>query len=178
MLISHRTGTFRETRMLNRLSGIVIGLLLGITPPALVTVSSSAVAAEKKPAAAGASLAPVPQQLELLEQERIAAIAAGDASTLGKVLADDYVHVHGTGHVDDKTGFIKSIVERPRQSTRGPLTIRVYGDMAVITGEQVNRSVNADKSVTSTTYVATQVARRVEGQWRLVSMQLTPKTAN
>jgi len=118
------------------------------------------------------------QQLQALEAKRIAAIAKGDAQVLGQLLADDYTHVHGTGHVDDKAGFIKGVIDRPRETTRGPLTIRVYGDMALMAGEQVNRSVNADKTVTSTTYIATQVARRVQGRWQLVSMQVTPKTAN
>ena len=153
-----------------RISWVAAGLLLGATLAAAGT----------EPVAAGqaAALSPAQRQIEALEQQRTAAIAKGDAQTLATLLAEDYVHVHGTGHVDDKAGFIKSIVERPRDSTRGPLTIRVYGDMAVITGEQVNRSVNADKSVTSTTYMATQVARRAQGRWRLVSMQVTEKKAN
>lgn len=124
------------------------------------------------------ALTPAQRQLEAMEKQRTAAIASGDAKTLASLLADDYVHVHGIGRVDNKEGFIKSIVERPRETTRGPLTIRVYGDMAVITGEQVNNSVNADKTVTSTTYMATQVARLIKGHWQLVSMQVTPKTAN
>ncbi len=125
-----------------------------------------------------AVLTPDQQQLEALEKQRTTAIAKGDAQTLAGLLADDYVHVHGSARVEDKTAFIKTIVERPRETTRGPLTIRVYGDTAVITGEQVNNTVNADKSITSTTYMATQVARRTQGRWQLVSMQVTPKTAN
>jgi hypothetical protein len=124
------------------------------------------------------ALTPDQQQLEALEKQRLAAIAKGDAQVLAAVLADDYMHIHGSARVEDKTAFIKTIIERPRETTRGPLTIRVYGDTAVITGEQVNTSIAADKTVTSTTYMATQVARRIQGRWQLVSMQVTPKTAN
>lgn len=118
------------------------------------------------------------QQLEDLEKQRLAAISKGDAQALASVLADDYMHVHSSAKVEDKAAFIKTIIERPRQTTRGPLTIRVYGDTAVIMGEQVNTSVAADKTVTTTTYMATQVARRNQGRWQLVSMQVTPKASN
>ena len=132
----------------------------------------------KQAIAKAVALSPDQQQLEALEQQRLVAIAKGDAQALASVLADDYMHVHSSARVEDKMAFIKTIIERPRQTTRGPLTIRVYGDTAVIMGEQVNTSVAADKTITSTTYMATQVARRIQGHWQLVSMQVTPKTAN
>lgn len=163
--------------MLNRIPALSGALLLGALLLVPAAVLQPAMAAGNTPPGMGTALVPPQQQLEALERMRLAAIASGDSQALDVLLADDYVHVHGTGHVDDKAGFIKSIVERPRESTRGPLTFRFYGDVAIITGEQVNRSVNADKSVTSTTYIATQVARRVAGRWSLVSMQLTPRTA-
>lgn len=116
---------------------------------------------------------PSQQQIEAFEQQRSAAISKADGKALAELLADDYMHIHGTARVENKAEFIKAIVERPRTTTRGPLTIRVYGDMAVVTGEQVNSMVNADKTVTSTAYMATQVVRLVNGRWQLVSMQAT-----
>jgi ketosteroid isomerase-like protein len=130
------------------------------------------------PKPVAAPLTAVQRQLQELEQKRLTAMNTGDAKALGAVLADDYTHVHGTGHIDDKAGFIKAVVERPRETTRGPLNISVFGDTAVIRGEQTNRMVNADKSVTATTYVATQVARREKGTWKFLTMQATIKTAN
>jgi ketosteroid isomerase-like protein len=64
---------------------------------------------------------------------------------------------------------------RARETTRGPLTIDVHGDTAVILGEQSNRTETAGNTVATVSYVATQVARRANGRWQLVLMQLTQK---
>jgi ketosteroid isomerase-like protein len=116
-------------------------------------------------------------QIQALERERLAAIGRGDAQAMELLLADDYVHVNSTGRVNDKAAFLKSMAGRARETTRGPLTIRIYGDTAVILGEQSNRTENADKSVTAISYVATQIARRTQNRWQLVLMQLTQKAA-
>jgi ketosteroid isomerase-like protein len=100
-----------------------------------------------------------------------------DATALQAVLADDYIHIHSTGRVDDRAAFIKNTLDRPRRSERGPLLIRVYGELAVMTGEQTNQSVNADGSVgAGQRFIVTQVAHLDKGAWRLVSMQVTPAT--
>ena len=108
-----------------------------------------------------------------LESERCRALTSVDAAALSLLLADDYVHVHGNGHVDDKSGFIRGMRERPRTAERGELTIRVYGDAAVITGIQSNKFRQAGSRVTSN--FVTQVARRSSaGNWQFVSFQITP----
>lgn len=117
-------------------------------------------------------------QIEILERQRLAAISSGDAQAMEPLLADDYVHVNSTGRVIDKAAFLKSMAGRARETTRGPLTITIHGDIAVILGEQTNRTEKADKSVTTTAYVATQIARRIQDRWQLVLMQLTQKAAD
>jgi ketosteroid isomerase-like protein len=113
-------------------------------------------------------------ELATLEQQRLAALAKPDAAALRALLSDDYMHVHSTGRVEDRETFIKGISERPRRSEREALTYRVYGDAAVITGVQVNHTLNPDGSAAAPRplYV-TQVAVRRQGRWRLVSMQAT-----
>jgi ketosteroid isomerase-like protein len=115
--------------------------------------------------------------LKNLEARRLSALKDRHAATLQSLIADDYIHVHSTGKVDDKAGFIKGTLDRPRRSERGELSIRVYGDLAVITGEQSNQAVNADGSTgTAARFMATQVAHREKNTWRLVSMHVTPIT--
>ncbi len=114
-------------------------------------------------------------QIEALERRRLVAIGSGDVAAMEPLLADDYVHVNSTGRVIDKAAFLKSMAGRARATTRGPLTIHVYGDTAVIFGEQANRTEKADNSVTAVDYVATQVVRRTHGRWQLALMQLTQK---
>lgn len=135
-------------------------------------VSSSMLAAAGAQAASGAEKA-----LAALEAQRLDALAKPDGAALRALLADDYVHVHGTGKVEDREAFIRGIVERPRRSERQDLRYRIYGDTAVITGVQINHTLKPDGTTAlSTTYYATQVLRRQGGRWRFVSMQVTPVT--
>ncbi len=116
------------------------------------------------------------EQIVAAEQERCEAITHGDAHKLGELLAEDYVHIHGTGKVDSKAGFIANIVEHPRRTERGELTVRVYGQIAVVTGEQYNYLPSAAEPTTPvrTTNYVTQVVRYSDGRWQFISFQLTP----
>lgn len=116
--------------------------------------------------------------LQALEARRCAAIAAGDTETLSALLTDDYSHVHMTGALDDRAGHLRAISGRPRQAIRGDLTIRVYGDLAVITGLQTNRTPNPSGGPpTEIQAYCHQVAVRQDGAWRFASVQLTPMNA-
>jgi len=127
---------------------------------------------------AGAASSSAEQSLQSLEQQRIAAIRAGDPAAIRMTLADDYQHVHGGGVVDDLATYLKGVPGRKRETLRGTLTTRIYGDVAVITGPQTNRTTAADGSVNEVSYYVTQVARRQAGQWRYVNMQTTPLKPN
>lgn len=116
--------------------------------------------------------------LKALEARRCAAIAAGDTETLLSLLTEDYSHVHMTGALDDRAGHARAVAARPRQAIRGDLTIRLYGDLAVITGEQTNRT--PDPSGGPPTEIQAychQVAVKSEGAWKFASVQLTPMNA-
>ncbi len=51
------------------------------------------------------------------------------------------------------------------------ITVRQFGDTAILIGEQINKS-GGEPSVG----VATQIVHRSDGRWRFVSMQLTRKS--
>lgn len=108
-----------------------------------------------------------------LERRRCEAITECAKPVLDEVLADDYVHIHGTGRVDNKAGFIASIMQRPRRVERGELTIRLYGEVAVITGEQINYMPDANgRAATGTMNLVTQVLHYDGTRWRFVSFHL------
>ncbi len=111
-----------------------------------------------------------------LEGRRAAAIAGKDFTALGNVLADDYLHVYGGGRTGGRADYLKEVTAAPRVPTRGPLNVRVYGDVAVLTGDLLNRIEYPDRPGTVLDTYVTQVARKVNGQWRFVSFQITPKT--
>ena len=74
------------------------------------------------------------------ERRRCAAIVAADVDGLSGLLADELVHVHTTGLIDDKPSYLSGIRDRleVRSVERGPLRVRRFGDTAVMTGELTN----------------------------------------
>jgi ketosteroid isomerase-like protein len=115
-------------------------------------------------------------QTELLELERrrCSAISAGDIASLEALLSDDYVHVHMTAMVDDRAGHLAGVAKRPRTTTRGEILVRVYGDLAVLTGELSNQMAAPGQEPRAVRAYCHQVAVRTGGSWRFVSAQLTP----
>jgi hypothetical protein len=109
-----------------------------------------------------------------LERRRCAAISSGDTASLRALLSVDYVHVHMNAAVDDRAGHLQGVALRPRQTTRGELCVRVYGELAVLTGELTNQMAAPGQEQTTMRAYCHQVAVRQDGGWRFVSTQLTP----
>jgi len=122
----------------------------------------------------GSATTDVGERLRRLELERCAAITSGDVDALTAMLSDDYVHVHMTGRVDDRAGHVGAIAARPRRTTRGELTVRTWGDLAVLTGELTNHMEMPDGGTRQMLAYCHQVAVRRDDTWRFVSVQLTP----
>ena len=107
-----------------------------------------------------------------LEQQRCAAIGACDVKALQHLLADDYVHVHMSGKIDDRAGHCRAVTGSPRKPVPGETLVRIYGDLAVMTGHLDNHMPGPD-NVVNRTYCHRIAAKR-SGRWRFVSVQLTP----
>ena len=110
-----------------------------------------------------------------LERRRCAAIGAGDLAALGEILADDYQHVMGTGVVKDKAAYIDTIRNGPRVPERGELSVRPYGNAAVVIGDIINRITYPGQPTRVIHATVTQVAVKSNGRWQFVSFQITPK---
>jgi hypothetical protein len=110
-----------------------------------------------------------------LEARRCAAIGSADFAALGEILADDYLHVFGTGPTTDKPGYIARIKAGPRVPERSNLRVRFYGDTAVVTGDMVNNINMPGEPTRVVQAFCTQVAAKKNGRWQFVSFQLTPK---
>lgn len=116
-------------------------------------------------------------ELLALESRRCAAISSGDTATLRAMLTDDYIHVHMTGKVDNRDGHLRAVSSRPRRTERGSLLVRRYGELAVLTGELTNIMTGANGEPNETSAYCQQVAVRQGGEWKFVSIQLTPLAA-
>ncbi|WP_321961352.1 nuclear transport factor 2 family protein [Paraburkholderia sp. J7] len=116
-----------------------------------------------------------------LERRRQAALVAIDLAALDAMFCADLVHVHSTGLVHDKTALLRHI-DRKRgfiAIERGPLTIRIEGTIAVMTGPMSSRMRapnGADETVMHS--FVTQVLRHTEQGWRFMSFQLTVDREN
>jgi ketosteroid isomerase-like protein len=113
------------------------------------------------------------EALLALEEGRCTAIGAGDVEALGKLLAEDYVHVHMNALVDDRAGHIAKVAANPRKVTRGALRIDISGDTACLYGPMRNVMTRPDGSFATIEAYATQVATRTGRGWRFVAMQVT-----
>jgi len=71
-----------------------------------------------------------------LEALRCAALTAGDVDALESLMASDLVHIHGNGHMDGKDAYLEGVAKKYRfhRIERGELTVRFYGDVAVVNG--------------------------------------------
>ena len=113
-------------------------------------------------------------EVAALEESRRAALAAGDIEALSDLIADDYIHVHATALIHDKAAMLNHVRKSPRTVAPRTPKIRVYGDVAILTGEMVNIAPGSGGAEPSRTRLyATQVARKTEGKWKFISFQTT-----
>jgi len=110
-----------------------------------------------------------------LENAWVNAIVQKDFNVLERVIADDFTGVSPNGQrytkkeaiADLKGGFYK--VE---SMTVDNLDVRIYGDMALVTFYQNEKSAFADED-SSGRYAFTDVWLRRDGEWRAVASQGT-----
>jgi ketosteroid isomerase-like protein len=111
------------------------------------------------------------------EQRRQQALIEVDLDTLDALFDDSLVHIHAPGLVHDKAQLLEHTATRRAylEITRGSLNVRVFGDVAVVTGPITNRLRTADGGERTLAGVATQVlVRSPDLGWRFVSFQMTP----
>lgn len=110
------------------------------------------------------------------EEARAQALIAGDVERLSELMADDLVHVHASGRVENKAVYLEGVRSRFRfQSVHRPrLDVRVFGDTAIVTGplEQRLTSIATGEKHAMQAY-ATQVWVRQGSTWRQASFQAT-----
>lgn len=107
-----------------------------------------------------------------LEARRNALLVANDMAALGEILTDDLTYVHASGKIDGKASLLASIGQDYSylQSERGELSVRVFGDTAVMTGPAKFLLKHAGKPDPVTVPCnVTQVWVRQGGTWRLAA---------
>lgn len=136
-----------------------------------LTVAALLVAALALPARAHAQSAE--QAVRQVEDRRIKALVDDDVATLEAIFADDLTYTHSSAAVDTKASYIAALRSgktKYESVDRQPSTVRVYGDVAVMTGEAlVGLRGRAEKLALRYTLVYVKQG----GQWRMVAWQST-----
>lgn len=112
-----------------------------------------------------------------VEQRRRRALIDVDLDTLDELFDDSLVHIHAPGLTHTKAQLLEHTATRRAylDIRRGELNVRLFGDVAVVTGPITNRLRTADGGERTLSGVATQVLHRsAGGAWRFVSFQMTP----
>ena len=80
-------------------------------------------------------------ELKKLDLERCKATTEQNIPALERLLREDYIHIHTSGGFQNKKEFLEGVRTNQREMLRGnDVTVRVYGDAAVMTGTQWNRA--------------------------------------
>ena len=112
-------------------------------------------------------------ELRKLDEQRLKAISDADMTAVAALLADDYIHSHAVGTIQNKTDYVANLGRNPRKSYRAPdakVATRVYGDIAVMVGPQFNKRGEGQPSH----YAVTLVWRKIGGSWKQVSAAYSP----
>jgi ketosteroid isomerase-like protein len=114
------------------------------------------------------------QALMQMERDWTAAALNKDAAALDKILADDWVGQNPAGMATKTEALadLKSGDNKLESETLGDMKVRIFGDTAVVTGSDDEKSSYKGKD-TSGHYTWTDVFAKRHGQWRAVASQGT-----
>lgn len=122
-----------------------------------------------------ADSASVEKTLIQMERDWGQAIASNDVARLDKFVADDWVEIGPDGKTTTKAEVmadVKSGASVTQSYEIGPVIVRVFGNTAVATGSDTEKSTTKGKD-TSGKYVWTDVWVMRDGRWRAVATQVT-----
>lgn len=112
-----------------------------------------------------------------VEARRRDALMTGDLAALDDLYDESLVHIHAPGLTHTKAQLMEHVATNQAylDMHRGELTIRVVGDVAVVTGRLENRLRTKEGGERTLGGPVTQVLRRCDdGAWRFISFQMTP----
>jgi hypothetical protein len=141
----------------------------------LVTTSILAFGQAKKPAAAS-----IEQTLTQMERDWCStgmskANVDKDAKTMDRILADDWVGLSSQGKTRTKAAAIADLTsgsETYQSIELGPMKVRVFGNTAIVTGSDTEKSTYNGKD-SSGKYVWTDVFVERNGRWQAVASEST-----
>lgn len=117
----------------------------------------------------------IEQLLRQMNDDWLKALVRADSETLDGIMADDFFFAYPM-EGDDKTQFIGDVVSgdiRVENVTRENISVRIWGDTAVLTGKDSARWWYQGHDY-SGHYKVINVYSRRDDRWQLVSVQACP----
>jgi uncharacterized protein YecT (DUF1311 family) len=114
------------------------------------------------------------RELMAVEDRRFAAMVRADTAALAALLDGELEYVHTTGRVDTAEELLRSLASRALRYERiepEGRQVRIYGDVALITGRAAMRAGMAEARDFQIRYLAAYARRR--GGWVLLAWQST-----
>ena len=152
---------------------LTVTLLMMALSAGMLLAQAQTKAADAKKTAASANAAS--DELKQIENDWVDASKTKNAEKLGDILADSWVALGWDGQRTDKTKALAEM-KTPGNSLdnieMGPMTVRIFGNTAVVTGSDTEKSMENGKD-TSGKYVWTDVFVKQNGKWRAVASQST-----
>lgn len=138
----------------------------------LLVAGSVRMCGQAKPVAAKVS---VEQTLKQIERDWGRAEIEKDYAAVDKILAGDWVGIDYDGEIVAKAQAMEDLKSGKSTLTAeelGPITVRVFGNTAVVTGNDTEKSTDRGKN-SSGKYVWTDVFVLRNGRWQAVASQST-----
>lgn len=130
---------------------------------------------QAKADASSAAPTSVEQTLMQLERDWTQASLKKDIGALDKIMADDWVNIDFQGRTVTKAetlASLKSGLPATQAAGLGEMKIRVFGDSAIVTGSDTEKSSAKGKDVIDK-YLWTDVFVKRAGRWQAVASQST-----
>ena len=112
--------------------------------------------------------------LKQIENDWIDASKSKNTNKLAEILADDWMGIGWDGKTSDKAKAVADL-KGPGYSFEavevGPMKVRFFGNTAVVTGSDTEKSKGADGKDTSGKYAWTDVFVKQSGKWKAVASQ-------
>lgn len=117
------------------------------------------------------------QQLTALLRQFLEGAGRSDRAMFVRFFADDVIYTRASGLVVTKPQILESIGKRTAEGksifSAEDITVREYGDTAVVAFRLEGRTERADKSIEAAHYRNTGTFLRRDGQWQVIAWQAT-----
>ena len=115
------------------------------------------------------------EQVRQAERERLAALTSGELAVLERYLSDDLLYTHSSARVETKEEFLAALRSgelKYEAMNHEDLKVRVYGDMALLTGRSAVRvRSRGQENNLQIRFLAVYV--RKAGRWQMAAWQST-----